>query len=627
MKKKGFTLVELLAVISILAILVLISMPNIIEMYNNAKKRSFLNEVETVKSELKKETFNSSLNGEKIPEVYSSFGENKLDMDGRELEYYAEMNSNGTIKYLEITDGQYYYQCRENEECNSVSLKDEDPFIKMDFIKENVSTEKVFVYDTLYEIYDSSNAIPVIMTNVSNYDVKVKVSYNNVELKEFVVPGKINEEDEGTIDQIEFVYLEQSVINSLSLNNEYSLKIDTEVNLNKDTGDEVIAKYPYSDKVKFKRVKPEMIITGASSTLNNNKIAFNQTGIFVPKEINVGTLTVNVRNSSNSTYKFKNIFRDELKENVVGQINDKSYHSIEIVGNEYDKYQSYLNGGIYFYNNSNNSFTMDFAEKGNIQKIYFDFDVYINPGVYADGELTISSKENASSTKFGDFYPMSSTNANKFHGTHHCPLIDCFGNNKFNYAADGGLILNIGEGIPILDIAQSMGISNSYSVYTTVLPDTLNQEGLPTGEFPGTILAISQGYGIYLTWIGIYKNYLHVYSYHQGDSYEYTNYNDQKKGFISFDISEYEGKKMNIQVTSVRGGVTNVYINGVLKKTFNSGSTSVKYNVATIGDLRPTRGLRFQGRMYDMTLYNNALSSDAISHNWNYANKTWNIEK
>ena len=186
MKKKGFTLVELLAVISILAILVLISMPNIIEMFNNARKRSFLNEVETVKTELKKETFNSSLKGEKIPEVYSSFGENQLDMSGRELEYYAEMNPNGSIKYLEISDGQYYYQCKENMECNSVSIKDKDPFIKMDFIKENVATEKLFVYDTLYDIYDSSNAIPVIMSNVSNYDIKTIVSFNNVVLKELV---------------------------------------------------------------------------------------------------------------------------------------------------------------------------------------------------------------------------------------------------------------------------------------------------------------------------------------------------------------------------------------------------------------------------------------------------------
>ena len=38
MKKRGFTLVELLAVIAILAILVLISLPNVVGMFNNAKK-------------------------------------------------------------------------------------------------------------------------------------------------------------------------------------------------------------------------------------------------------------------------------------------------------------------------------------------------------------------------------------------------------------------------------------------------------------------------------------------------------------------------------------------------------------------------------------------------------------
>lgn len=620
MKKKGFTLVELLAVISILAILVLISMPNIIKLYNNAKERSFKNEVETIKVELEKETFNSSLNGQKIPEVYSSFGENQLDMDGRELEYYAEMNSNGSIKYLEVTDGQFFYQYKENGEGGYVSLKENDPSIKMDYIKNNVSTEKIFVYDTLYDIYDSSNTIPVIMTNVSEYDVKVFVSYNNIVLKEFILNSNL-------IDHMEFVYLEQNVIDSLSLNSQNSLKIDTEVLLGQDLdGEDIIVKYPYSNKVKFKKVKPEMLITGASSTLNNNMIAYNQTGIFVPREISVGTLNVNVRNTTNSTYKFKNIFRDELKENVEGQINDKSYHPIEITGSELTKYQNYLNGGIYFYNKSDNQFTMDFTSKSNIQKIYFDFDVYINPGVYADGELTISSKENASVTKFGDFYPMSSSDSNKFHGTKHCSLNDCFGNSKFNYDSDGGLILGVGEGIPVLNIAQSMGINNAFSVYTTVLPETLNQEGEPTKQFPATILAISEGYGVYLTWIGIYKNYLHVYSYHQGSSYMYINRRDVKKGFISFDISEYEGKKLNIQVTSVRGGKTNVYINGVLKETFDSGSTNVKYNIATIGDLRPTRGLRFQGKMYDITLYNHALNNDAITHNWNYAKGTWNIK-
>ena len=52
MKKKGFTLVELLAVIAILAILVVLAFPNIIDMFNTSKKNSFAVEV--------KELFNTA---------------------------------------------------------------------------------------------------------------------------------------------------------------------------------------------------------------------------------------------------------------------------------------------------------------------------------------------------------------------------------------------------------------------------------------------------------------------------------------------------------------------------------------------------------------------------------------
>ena len=187
--------------------------------------------------------------------------------------------------------------------------------------------------------------------------------------------------------------------------------------------------------------------------------------------------------------------------------------------------------------------------------------------------------------------------------------------------------LDVKEGIPILDIAQSMGINNAFSIYTTILPDTLNQVGKPTGDFPGTVLAISQDYGIYLAWVGFYKNYLHVYSYHQGNSYSKNDFYSKKTGFISFDVSQYEGKIMNLQITARRSGQTNVYINGDILNpvSFNSGTANVVYNVATIGDLRPTRGLRFQGKMYDIAIYNRVLTTDEISHNWNYAKSKWHI--
>ena len=53
----GFTLVELLAVISILAILVIIALPNVINMYTKAQKEAFLTEAKKVYSESEKNIF------------------------------------------------------------------------------------------------------------------------------------------------------------------------------------------------------------------------------------------------------------------------------------------------------------------------------------------------------------------------------------------------------------------------------------------------------------------------------------------------------------------------------------------------------------------------------------------
>ena len=64
MNKKGFTLVELLAVISILVILVIVAMPNVLKMFRQSKQKSFYNEVATIKNEIKKEVFDASLSNQ-----------------------------------------------------------------------------------------------------------------------------------------------------------------------------------------------------------------------------------------------------------------------------------------------------------------------------------------------------------------------------------------------------------------------------------------------------------------------------------------------------------------------------------------------------------------------------------
>jgi hypothetical protein len=62
-----------------------------------------------------------------------------------------------------------------------------------------------------------------------------------------------------------------------------------------------------------------------------------------------------------------------------------------------------------------------------------------------------------------------------------------------------------------------------------------------------------------------------------------------------------------------------------LYTSFNSGLDRVEYTSATIGDLRPGRGLKFTGVIYDFAMYNKALTETEVQTNWEYADARWQI--
>ena len=126
MKNKGFTLVELLAVIAILAIIVIFALPNVLEMYNRAKKELFLTEAKTIYKETSKKYISETMRGNKITKI-SSDG-NKLNLESNGMEYSIRLDSNGIIKYFFVSNGTYCISGRYNNlsELNINEVKDKD---------------------------------------------------------------------------------------------------------------------------------------------------------------------------------------------------------------------------------------------------------------------------------------------------------------------------------------------------------------------------------------------------------------------------------------------------------------------------------------------------------------------
>ena len=106
MKNKGFTLVELLAVIAILAILVIIALPNVLKMFNDAKKNSFLTEAKTLYSEASKKYISETMEGNKLTYI-SSEDDTKLEMTGRDLQYCVLLNTDGSVKSMKVSNGEW----------------------------------------------------------------------------------------------------------------------------------------------------------------------------------------------------------------------------------------------------------------------------------------------------------------------------------------------------------------------------------------------------------------------------------------------------------------------------------------------------------------------------------------
>ena len=125
MKKKGFTLVELLAVIAILAILVIIALPNVLGMFQSAKKNTFTTELQNIYKSATTQYVSDSMNrgaGQKAHGIWYTRSHTagqpavacgsvaKLDLSGTEtIDYFIQFDLAGQVIKYTATDGEFVF--------------------------------------------------------------------------------------------------------------------------------------------------------------------------------------------------------------------------------------------------------------------------------------------------------------------------------------------------------------------------------------------------------------------------------------------------------------------------------------------------------------------------------------
>ena len=178
MKKKGFTLVELLAVIAILAILVIMALPAVLRMFTQARKDSFTNEVNTVIRTARQQYL---LSGGTDTEWSNAEGSTKsLDLTGNsQLRYYVKMNNEGKITKLQVTNGDFQYNVTNNagiDMAESVDVQEVTEENAIDIIvNEQINIEYEYVLNGTN--FDSEDAMLQYTTSTYNLPAFAKTIY------------------------------------------------------------------------------------------------------------------------------------------------------------------------------------------------------------------------------------------------------------------------------------------------------------------------------------------------------------------------------------------------------------------------------------------------------------------
>ena len=504
-----------------------------------------------------------------------------------------------TSKEISIT---YYYKDNKIPTSTDTNYIDTynilSSYVNLEFKEYNVE----FTNTGTYSIYSSSHTIPVVVSNNNDYDISGTVIFNNTNITDSITI-KAN-------TKLQLIPIDISNIYS-SLTNEtiYTLSFKTSSPI----------EYNHNQIIAFTKNKAMVDITNIDTYINGELVS-NPTTLYNTEDSVIFnnnmkntkySYVITMRNnSSTNSYKMRNI--NEL-------INSNSNYS----------YTSSINlaDGIILKPNRELTFTLEYdytvSNNNHLQILNFEFKWQYTFAAVADQVISISTPETNTGTQYGDFEVVT---ADSTFYNDYCTYKGCYSGNNGNLEYDelNGLVLDADNPILTLTIDQSMSVKDEYTLYITLKADT-SQHGIPAGSFPGTVIAISEANTKYLNWFGFYKDYLHIYSYYNGTAKGNIAKEQKNSGFISFNVSKYSNKTINLQIVATRELETKIYINGTYLTSFTSGTTPVDYKFATIGDLRTGRGLKFTGTIYDLALYNKALTEEEVNTNWLYAQEKWGI--
>lgn len=201
MNKKGFTLVEILAVILLISAVMLLVVPNVISSFKSAKKELFYDNLMKI--------YNEATNTYLADGTSKRFCAGKdtiirsLGLDSDNIYYDVEVDNFGNVISIKVTDGEYYYSLTpgsviKKSDIDKSEIESGDNTLYCysggyditftDYTLDGQGTTIPFT--TLYEGLGTSYEAEVTCNNGSKYIY----SDNKIVLQELVVPDfcKVN---------------------------------------------------------------------------------------------------------------------------------------------------------------------------------------------------------------------------------------------------------------------------------------------------------------------------------------------------------------------------------------------------------------------------------------------------